>query len=62
MTSNTIPQIDCSAIGGDVPSVFEKDLNAVTREFGAAMTGIGMCYLINHGLDMKKVNIMKLFD
>lgn len=62
MTSNTIPQIDCSAIGGDVESVFAEDLNAVAQEFGAVMTGIGMCYLINHGLDMKKVNISSLFN
>lgn len=59
MSSNTIPLIDCSTIVGDFNKICENDFNVVASEFGAAMTGIGMCYLINHGLDMKKVTIFK---
>lgn len=55
MSTTTIPLIDCSAIAGDFNKICEKDFDAVTKAFGAAMTGIGMCNLINHGLDMKKV-------
>ncbi|XP_037027935.1 UPF0676 protein C1494.01-like [Bradysia coprophila] len=55
MFSDTIPQIDCSAIANDFKNLDVDKLYCVAQEFGTAMTGIGMCYLINHGLDMKKI-------
>lgn len=55
MSTSTIPLIDCYAIAGDFDKICDKDFDAVTKAFGSAMTGIGMCNLINHGLDMKKV-------
>lgn len=52
---STIPLIDCSAIAGDFAKICDKDFDAVTQKFGAAMTGVGMCNVINHGVDMKKI-------
>lgn len=56
MSNSGIPLIDCSSIAkGDYNDICIEDFNAVAQQLGAAMTGIGMCNLINHGLDMKKV-------
>ncbi|KAG4071766.1 hypothetical protein HA402_011920, partial [Bradysia odoriphaga] len=52
--SDTIPQIDCSAIVDDFENLDLDKLYCIAQKFGTAMTGIGMCYLINQGLDMKK--------
>ncbi|KAJ6635590.1 putative iron/ascorbate oxidoreductase [Pseudolycoriella hygida] len=63
MTSNIVPLIDCSTINGNFDEISAIDLNAVANEIGAAMTGIGMCNLINHGVDMKKIEtIYKVSD
>lgn len=57
MSNSKIPLIDCSSIAkGDFNDI--KDFNIFAQELGVAMTGIGMCNLINHGLDMKKVIII----
>lgn len=51
-----IPMIDCSPIADRAfEDVSIDDYNKVAREIGNAMTGIGMCNLINHGVPMEKV-------
>lgn len=51
-----IPLIDCSPIAeGSFEDVGFDDYCKVAREIGIAMTGIGMCNLINHGVSMEKV-------
>lgn len=51
-----IPLIDCSPIAdGDFKDVSYDDYCKVAQDLGAAMTGIGMCNLINHGVNKKTV-------
>ncbi|XP_037049383.1 1-aminocyclopropane-1-carboxylate oxidase-like [Bradysia coprophila] len=51
-----IPLIDCSSIaGGAFEDVGDKNFEKVASDIGAAMTETGMCNLINHGIDMKKI-------
>lgn len=51
-----IPLIDLSPIAaGKFEDVSEENFNKVAQELGAAMTGIGMCNLINHGIDKKRI-------
>lgn len=58
MSNISIPLIDCSSIAnGDFNDISIQDFNGVVQQLGAAMTGIGMCNLVNHGLDKKKVTI-----
>lgn len=60
MSNISIPLIDCSSIAnGDFNDISIQDFNAVAQrqQLGAVMTEIGMCNLVNHGLDVKKVTI-----
>lgn len=51
-----IPLIDCSPIAeGAFEDISFEDYTKVARDIGNAMTGIGMCNLINHGVPMEKV-------
>jgi len=51
-----IPLIDCSSIAvGDFEDLSLCDFNKVAQEIWTAMTGIGMCYLINHGVSKEKI-------
>lgn len=51
-----IPLIDCSPIAeGSFENVDYADFTKVADELGRAMTGIGMCNLINHGVSIEKV-------
>ncbi|KAG4067417.1 hypothetical protein HA402_009654 [Bradysia odoriphaga] len=51
-----IPLIDCAAIAeGDFEEVSLENYNKVAKEIGRAMTGIGMCNLINVGVSMEKI-------
>lgn len=51
-----IPLIDCSPIAeGNFEDVDYDDFTKVADELGRAMTGIGMCNLINHGVCIEKV-------
>ena len=51
-----IPLIDCAAIAdGDFEEVSFDDYDKVAQEIGKAMTGIGMCNLINLGVSTEKV-------
>lgn len=55
-TVKMIPTIDCSPIAGRAFELVSfDDYSKVAREIGSAMTGIGMCNLINHGVPMEKV-------
>lgn len=51
-----IPLIDCSPIA-EVPfeDVRDEDFNKVAKDIGDAMNEIGMCNLINLGIDKEKV-------
>lgn len=54
-----IPLIDCSPIAeGTFEDVSFDDYSKVAREIGNAMTGIGMCNLINLGVSMEKVFVL----
>lgn len=51
-----IPLIDCSPIAeGAFEDVRNEDFIKVAKDIGDAMTEIGMCNLINLGIDKKKV-------
>lgn len=51
-----IPLIDCSAIAeGAFEDVLDENFEKVAKDIGVAMTGTGMCNLINHGIDMRKI-------
>lgn len=51
-----IPLIDCSPIAERAfEDVREEDFTKVAHDIGEAMTEIGMCNLINHGIDKEKV-------
>ncbi|XP_037033997.1 2-oxoglutarate-dependent dioxygenase htyE-like [Bradysia coprophila] len=51
-----IPLIDCAAIAeGDFEEVSFENYNEIAKEIGRAMTGIGMCNLINVGVSMEKI-------
>jgi len=51
-----IPLIDCSPIAeGEFENVRIEDFNKVAQAIGSAMTGIGMCNLINHGISKEKI-------
>lgn len=51
-----IPLIDCAPIANEAfEDVSMEAYRRVAREIGSAMTGIGMCNLINHGVSMEKV-------
>lgn len=55
-----IPLVDCSPIAeGAFEDVSFDDYSIVAREIGSAMTGIGMCNLINHGVSMEKVFVVR---
>lgn len=57
MSSSTIPTIHCAAIcKGDFNDFCSKDFKRVAQALGQAMPGIGMCNVINHSVDAKKVN------
>lgn len=56
MTVKKIPLIDCSSIANEnFEDILVEDLNKVAQEIGSAMTGIGMCNLINLGISKEKV-------
>ncbi len=51
-----IPLIDCAPIAdGAFEDVSFDNYSKVAKRLGSAMTGIGMCNLINHGVPMEKV-------
>lgn len=50
----SIPVLDCSKIVGS-KTVERDDLINFSKEFGGALSGIGFTYLINHGVDLRKV-------
>lgn len=61
MTDIKIPIIDCTPIA---KWAFEdgpiENYSEVAKEIGAAMTGIGMCNLVNHGVSKEKVYFILL--
>jgi len=50
-----IPIIDCSKINGPLENIKKEDLKSFADEFGTALNGIGFAYLINHGVDLDKI-------
>lgn len=51
-----IPLIDCSSIAdGSFEDVPNENFEKVARDIGVAMTETGMCNLIHHGIDKKKI-------
>lgn len=54
--AKSIAIIDCSKVMS--PTKSAKDVVDFTKELGDALSGIGFTYLINTGVDMRKVSVL----
>ncbi|XP_021962435.1 UPF0676 protein C1494.01 [Folsomia candida] len=51
-----IPVVDLSPIRGEYGDITKEAYAKVVTQLGDAMSGIGFCYLVNHGIETAKVD------
>jgi len=57
----SIAILDCSKIVDPLSNVKREDITEFSRKLGEALSGIGFTYLINHGVDLQKIdNVYKV--